>query len=197
MSELFHTIRSRSEQIAEHARWVKIDQSRLSTYPESLLLSPQKMQHTPEHHLLNRGDETLSYFLILNTINFGSGYFCHLEDAGQPWSYFATARRLKEYCEASEIPTAASLRQYKAEDCARIFQVDLSNPHAAELMELFSLSLRELGSWVIDRHNGHYLNFLRKAKSVEGAVAKHLEILLHIFLSKYRFSNERKLHCMT
>jgi hypothetical protein len=186
-AELFAKTRERCADIAENARWVRIDQSRLTQYPETLVLSPTKLTHSAEHHLLARGDDTLVFFLLLDTINFGSGYFPMLGpgDGGGSWSYYTTAKRLKEFCEKHGLPSADKLRDFRAKTCAEIFRLELANPHAAELMQLFALALNDLGRWTVDNHNGDYLEFLRKSKSVETAVQSLMEMPFFLDIARY------------
>jgi hypothetical protein len=176
MHDLFRQIRSQCADVAENARWVKIDYNRLGQYPETLLLNPEKLRHSPEHHLLGRKNETLTFFVILDSLNFGSGYFPHLSLGAERWGYHTFAKRLKEHCEKVGIPSAEELRNIDAEGCARIFRLSNANLHTAELMQLFALALNQLGEWIMTTHRGDYLGFLRKSKSVDAAVTSLLEM---------------------
>jgi Potential Queuosine, Q, salvage protein family len=170
MDSLFTKIRDSCAEVAANARWVAIDHAAIAPYAETLAPHITPLAHTAEHHLLGRGDDTLAFFVILDSINFGSGYSPHLKRNG-PSGYFTIAKRLKKHCEAHGIPTAAELTQWTAQDCARVFDQDLANPHAQELMWLFALALNGLGAWAVDQHGGDCLGFLRRAKRTEEAVA--------------------------
>jgi hypothetical protein len=176
MTALFSRVRESCAEIALQARWVTIDRAALGATAALLARRRAPMTHTPEHHLLGRGDETLSYFLILDAINFGSGYFPHLGEEARPSGYFMVARALKRHCEADGIPDPRALARLTAADCAGIFRQDMANLHAQELMQLFALALNQLGEWVIERHAGDYLGFLRGSASAEQAVAALLEM---------------------
>ena len=171
MSGLFATIRKSCAEVAAQARWVSIDRARLAQYAEVLQFRRGAMAHTAEHHLLGRGDDTLVYFLILDTINFGSGYSPHLDKGGEGSGYFMVARRLTEFCQANGVPRPQDLARLDTKECARIFRQDLANPHAAELMWLFALALNDLGEWVMRDHGGDYLGFLKRARRLEDAVS--------------------------
>jgi hypothetical protein len=170
VESLFTRIRQSCAEVAAGARWVAIDHAAIAPYAETLARHLAPLAHTAEHHLLGRGDDTLAFFVVLDTINFGSGYAPHLRKDGAS-GYFTVAKRLKQHCEAHGIPSAAELARWTAQDCARIFDQDPANLHARELMRLFALALKALSAWVIDEHGGDYLGFLRRAKRAEEAVA--------------------------
>jgi Queuosine salvage protein len=167
---LFTKIREGCAGVAERARWVAVDHSAVGSYADTLARHMRPLAHTAEHHLLDRGDETLAFFVILDAINFGSGYFPCLKTDGAS-GYFTVAKRLTEHCEAHGIPDPQALTRLTTQDCARLFGQDIANPHAQELMQLFALALNRLGAWVIDQHGGDYLGFLRGATRAEEAVA--------------------------
>jgi hypothetical protein len=167
---LFTNIRDACAEVAASARWVAIDPAAITPYAQTLAPHIAPLAHTAEHHLLGRGDDTLAFFVILDTINFGSGYAPYLNRDGAS-GYFTVAKRLKEHCAAHGIPAPAELTRWAAQDYARIFGQDLANPHARELMGLFASALTALGRWVREQHGDDYLGFLRRAASVEQAVA--------------------------
>ena len=170
LESLFARIRNSCADVAAGARWVAIDHAAIDSCAHTLARHLAPLAHTAEHHLLGRDDDTLAFFVILDTINFGSGYSPHLGKDGAS-GYFTIAKRLKQHCAAHGIPTAAELARFTAQDCARAFDQDPANPHAQELMWLFALALNALGAWVMDEHAGDYLGFLRRSRHAEEAVA--------------------------
>jgi hypothetical protein len=184
MVSLFTRIRESCADVAASARHVAIDHAAIEPYAQTLAPHITPLAHTAEHHLLGRGDDTLAFFVILDTINFGSGYFPHLAKDGAS-GYFTVARRLKLHCEAHGIPPPGLLRQWNAQDCARIFAQDLTDPDAGELMRLFAQALAPLGAWVIDAHGGDYLGFLRGATRAEAAVAALLAMPFFRDVARY------------
>ena len=166
---LFANIRDACAEVAASARKVAIDHAAIEPYVDTLAPHIAPLAHTAEHHLLGRGDDTLAFFVILDTINFGSGYAPYLDRDGAS-GYFTVAKRLKRHCEQQGIPAPAELTRWTADDCARIFGQDLANPHAQELMGLFAPALNALGAWVSGQHGGDYLGFLRRSRSAEQAV---------------------------
>jgi Queuosine salvage protein len=169
VASLFTTIRQSCAEVAAAARWVAIDHAAIAPYAGTLAPHLAPLAHTAEHHLIDRGDDTLAFFVILDTINFGSGYAPHLRRDGAS-SYFTVAKRLKQHCEAHGIPCATELARWSAPDCARILGQDLADPHAQELMWLFALALNALGRWLRAEFGRDQLGFLRGARSAEDVV---------------------------
>ena len=177
MRNIFQEIRDATEEVAQAARWVSVDEVALNLYPERLLTEERiVLGHTPEHHLLGVGDDTLRFFVILDTINFGSGYFPFLDKDAGVSGYFTVAARLKKYCESFGVPTALELSRITKSDCFKIFDQEPSSRHLDELMELFSAALRELGEWANARFRGDLIGFLKEAKSAAGAVRMLIEM---------------------
>lgn len=160
--DIFHTIRQSCEFVARHSRWVEIDYSRLDDFEKLLELDAQiPLGHTEEHHLLGYGNETISFFLLLDSINFGSGYFPQIKKTSGMSGYFSIAKKLKEWILREGIPSATRLQTLTAKDCCRIFDQLDENKHADELMALFSLALNHLGAWLHKKWDGDYVAVFR------------------------------------
>src|SRR6476469_7949720 len=73
-------VRAHAARLAAAARFVRIQADRIPTYADAL---PLAQSCTPEldplTHYLGEPDATLAYLVTLDAINFGSGYFPHLE----------------------------------------------------------------------------------------------------------------------
>lgn len=175
---IFNLIRESCERVSYDALWVEIDLDVLMTYPESLLSGHSvDLSHSPQHHLLNKEDDTLIFFLILDTINFGSGYFPYMEKVDGESGYFTIAGRLTKYFRENGIPSARQLSELSAVKFAEIFGQKYSeNKHMRELMRYFNLAISELGSWVTSKYDGDYLGFLKEAKSADQAISSLLEM---------------------
>ncbi|MFZ0660438.1 MAG: hypothetical protein WAM05_17095, partial [Candidatus Binataceae bacterium] len=74
---LFDEIRSACRDVAEGAAFVRIDRTKLPDYARSLG-SAESPKLDPSAHFLGHGERTLASILILDTINFGSGWFPEL-----------------------------------------------------------------------------------------------------------------------
>lgn len=168
----FHEIKAAAATVAESATWVTVDMDRVLMYPEMLNVGDAlSTSHSAEEHLLGAGEDTLRFFLLLDAVNFGSGYFPYLNKEEGLSGYFTVASRLKQYVQANGIPDPRELLSMSREKCAGIFQQPLDNPHANELMSLFAWAWRDLAHWAISEFDGDYLGFLRTARSAQQAVA--------------------------
>ena len=176
---LLDKVRSQSKFVADSAKLVKIRYDKIANYTDSL---PFELIDNPpldsEVHLLNQGERTLLFFLALESINFGSGYFPHLEKEDINSGYFTIASRLKQYFEAKGEVTATNLIQLTATDCATIFlDVRQDDKNLKELMGWFADSLNQLGRFVLERFKG---DFLALIKSVEHSAVQLVTLLTAI-----------------
>jgi hypothetical protein len=161
--------------VAERARLVRIDAERISEYAASL---PIERVLRPEHdaatHYLGHGDDTVAFFLTLDAINFGSGYFPHLRKRAGMSGYFTIAASLNDYFVAHGPLAPEQLARISAEECAALFGQDMTVAPIAELMGHFAAALRDLGSYIQGQFAGSYAGLLAAA----GGSAERLVELL-------------------
>jgi hypothetical protein len=141
---LCDSVRANGAQIAATARSVRIDLEALDALapgdpPE---LDPQR------HYLEGTQADVAAYLLVLDTINFGSGWFPTLHKRAASSGYFTVAWGLADRWRAGAGWTNAQLRALRAEEVADT----LGQPRDHELMALFAQALRELGRFLGDRH---------------------------------------------
>jgi hypothetical protein len=152
---LLHQVRASCKAVAEQASSVRIDGDALEAYAHSLQRDvPQSLSLEPEHHHLGQGAETVAFILALDAINFGSGYFPHLQRLEGLSGYFTVAHRLTSYFAEHGPVGAEQLASLTAADCAVIFAQTTDDPDRAELMRLFAHALNELGGFVLTRYAG-------------------------------------------
>ncbi len=73
---LFDEIRGACREVAEGAQLVRIDRARLPDYAISLTSAGvPRPTLDPRPHFLGHGDQTLAFIVVLDTINYGSGWF--------------------------------------------------------------------------------------------------------------------------
>lgn len=130
-------VRSACKTVAERAALVHIDCDRLPAYAAALPLDEirQPELHASRHYL-GHGEDTAAFFVTLDAINFGSGYFPHVRKRPGMSGYFTVASSLNDYFQAHGPLSAEQLAQFTAEDGARMFGQDLANAPVAELMGL-------------------------------------------------------------
>jgi len=138
-----------------------------SDFSENLVMDEQ-------NHFCGDQNKTVNYFVVLDSINFGSGFFDHLTCDPGKTGYFTIASRLKEeFLKLGEF-SCDYLSDMTAADCCRIFAQNGSDSAIAELMQMFSLAMNELGSYVKLNFNGSFTTML---ESAEHSAEKLMQIL--------------------
>jgi hypothetical protein len=173
---VLNEVRAACRAVAGGARFVGIDEERIGSYARSLALA---LATTPgaeldhDHHFLGTPEETLAFFLTLDAINFGSGYFPVLRKRPGLSGYFTVATSLKERFESAGGWSAEGLTRLSADDCAATFGQERDGP-AAELMGLFARALNDLGRFLLARYDGRFAGPVEAA----GGSAEELVSLL-------------------
>jgi hypothetical protein len=129
--------------IAAGARWVRIDVDRLAA------IEPGPQPEVDREHHLWRGtpDELAAYWLTLDSINFGSGWFLTLRKREGLSGYMTVASGLTERFTREGPWSPAELRELDAETIARVLGQDPDH----ELMDLYARALRDVGAFLGER----------------------------------------------
>jgi hypothetical protein len=133
-------VRTSCRTIAESARWVRIDVEALSAVDpgESPALDAER------HYLEGEPEEVAHFMLVLDSINFGSGWFPTLRKRPGMSGYFTVASALADFWRSEGGWSAGELRALRAEDVAAVLGQDPSH----ELMALYAEALRDLGRFL-------------------------------------------------
>jgi len=146
--------------VAETAQLVMIDEAALARFVEPIArLLPRKMRHTA-HHLSADYQPMTAYFMILDALNFGSGFFAHYRPYNGEQGYYALATALRDWFHAEGTPDPRMLRTIDAATVSRILGQDPDNAQLARFIAWAVEALRELGAFVDDEMDGHYANLL-------------------------------------
>ena len=173
---LLEQVRTTCASVAKSAQQVHIVNERLAEYAASLPLARlEKPEHDAGSHYLGKGENTLVFFITLDAINFGSGYFPHLQKRPGLSGYFTVASSLSDYFRACGPLSAQQLTGLTLLDCAHIFDQDLHNPPIGELMYLFAHALNVLGRYLLDQFGG---SFVRLVESADGSAERLVELLV-------------------
>ena len=134
------SVREHGAAIAAQARSVRIDVDSLETLEPgpSPELDPQR------HYLEGPTADVADYLLVLDAINFGSGWFPTLRKRAGSSGYFTVAWALADRWRAGAGWTSAQLRAMRTEEVADT----LGQARDHELMALFAQALRELGHFL-------------------------------------------------
>src|SRR4051812_15985830 len=181
-------IRAGCARVAQAARYVRIDEARLEAYARSLPLE-RAVAPTVDWSRHYRGAdeaETAAYFVTLDAINFGSGYFPHLAKRAGMSGYFTVAVSLKEEFERSGVMSAERLAGMTPEECRRIFGQAADNTVAMELMRLFAEAMNDLGRLLLAKYGGRVERMIEAAAgAAEALVGLLAEMQLFGDVSKY------------
>jgi hypothetical protein len=145
---------------AQHSSLVTIDHTAVERFAPTLAKAlPTRMRHT-EHHLLGRGEETIAYFVVLDTLNFGSGFFDHLRPYRGHSNYFAIAAALRDWIARDGAPNAKTLQAMDAAAMCALLEQDHGNPALTQLFAWQARALHELGAFLEGALAHRYSNVL-------------------------------------
>lgn len=153
MDDLLTELRSASAEVAERSRQVTIDEDSIGPYAASLPLTSEAPAPDPEAHLLVGTREQLAAFwLTLDAINFGSGWFGTLRKRSGRSGYFTIAIGVRERFSSQGPWTAEQLACIETAEVAATLGQDPSH----ELMGLFARSFHDLGAKVAGEYGGSF-----------------------------------------
>ena len=164
MINLLKQVRSACKKVAERARHVQINYDHIPTYVRSLSIKKiGQPEHDPASHYLGQNENTAIFFLTLDAINFGSGYFPQLHKRPGKSGYFTIASCLNDLFKKQGPLSAEALKQLTPEDCTQIFEQDPASKPIGELMQLFAKALNDLGWYVQKDFNGSFKALIEAA----------------------------------
>jgi hypothetical protein len=137
------SVRAHGKHIAAEARSVRIDLEAL----EALQPGPAPELDPQRHYLEGLDADVADYLLVLDAINFGSGWFPTLRKRVGSSGYFTVAWALADRWRAGAGWTPAQLRAIRTEEVADT----LGQARDHELMALYAQALRELGRFLGER----------------------------------------------
>jgi hypothetical protein len=125
----------------------------------------------PEAHLLEGAEEELAAFwLTLDAINFGSGWFPTLRKLPGRSGYYTVAIGIRERFAARGPWTAGQLTSIDAAEVAMVLGQDSGH----ELMTLFASSLQDLGRRVVAESGGRFAAVAARAGGSAAALVDQL-----------------------
>jgi hypothetical protein len=133
-------VRASCREIAESARFVSIELDRLGEVEPA----PPPALDAERHFVEGPAADVASYMLILDAINFGSGWFPTLRKRPGCSGYFTVAWGLADFFRSGRRWTNEELRSLTGPDVAAV----LGQEPEHELMGLYAEALRSLGSFL-------------------------------------------------
>ncbi|MEJ2290754.1 MAG: queuosine salvage family protein [Deinococcales bacterium] len=153
---MLQRIRDACARVADRARYVRIAgdvEDYLATFDRSALTRPV---YDLDHHFRGDAEATVTFVVVLDAINFGSGYFSGLRKEAGASGYATVASALARWFVREGPPAPETLVQLDAEDVAGLLGQDLGDPLRAELMRLYAEALAGLGATVLERFEGRF-----------------------------------------
>src|SRR3954462_11180201 len=137
-------VRENAAAIAAGARHVTIDLDRLAAIEPG----PPPVLDPDGHYLEGPPGGVAAYLLTLDAINFGSGWFPTLRKRAGCSGYYTVSWALADYWRDSGPLGSSELRAMNGERIAGMLGQDAEH----ELMGLYADALRQLGSFLGERH---------------------------------------------
>ena len=136
-------VRESCARIARSARWVSIDLDAIAGVDpgEPPALDPLR------HYLEGSEADVATYMLVVDAVNFGSGWFPTLAKRDGCSGYFTVAWAIADRFRAHGAWSTAELRALRADEVASV----LGQRHDHELMALYAQALRTLGAYLGER----------------------------------------------
>jgi hypothetical protein len=185
---ILQQVRDSCKSVAENASLVHIARECIPSYAASL---PHQMISKPSIdpgcHYMGHGNDTVAFFLTLNTINFGSGYFPHIRKRNGMSGYFTVASSLNDHFRNHGPLSVSQLQDLTVDDCCIIFSQDMKTEPVRELMQLFTVALNDLGRYVQECFAGSFLNLVEASGfSTERLVKLLVEMPFFNDVASYR-----------
>jgi hypothetical protein len=172
---VFATIRQRAADVMRDPRFVHIDRTRIESYARTLPLNRLRAPELEQRaHFIGAPGQTIAFFITLDAINFGSGYFPHLRKLPDRSGYFTIATHLAEHFRHHGPIASSELVQIDASRCRALFHQSPDDGPIDELMDLFARALRDLGQMLIDDFSG---DFVALARAADHSAARLVQIL--------------------
>lgn len=158
-------LRSRCAEIAARAQYVQIQSEAIPAYAASL--PTEAPPPDPLLHLMDGSrEQRAAFWLTLDAINFGSGWFPTLRKRRGRSGYFTVAGGVREHGPW----TATELEAMTAAEIATALGQD--SGHA--LMALFAASLKDLGTHVSCEFDGRFAGLVEAANGSAVALVERL-----------------------
>jgi hypothetical protein len=171
MAGVLDELRSACALVAERAEYVRIEPERTAAYVGTLPIDMSSPGAGADVHLTEGTREELAAFwLTLDAINFGSGWFPTLRKRDDRSGYFTIATGLRERFETHGPWRAVALAEIDAGQVADALGQDRDH----ELMALFARALADLGRRVASEYDGRFAAVVDDAGSSAEALVESL-----------------------
>lgn len=163
-------LRRACAEVADRARSVRVQTGAIPAYAAALRPAPLETQDPPEAPPGGSREERAAFWLTLDAINFGSGWFPTLHKREGHSGYHTIAAGLRERFEAHGPWSAGELGGLDAATLATVFAQDPGH----ELMSLFAASLQDLGQRLAAEPGSSFTGVIDGARGSAVGLARRL-----------------------
>lgn len=175
MTGFFDDLRDGFAFVAQKAAHVRVNEDKIADYAKMVAALPAPDTLDDGNHFVSGNlDHDFGYVLLLDSVNFGSGYKPALVAEGvemiEGSFYFTIARKLKAKFEADPI-TPRTAREMQDKDVEAVFGLD-KGPQSRELAARFAAAIRETGEAVSKSAPGAVDSFAYFVTQMDGRAAE-------------------------
>jgi hypothetical protein len=185
---IFATLRRACATVARQARHVRVAEERIASYAESLPI--ERIGAPPPDEaveFLTDEEDLVAFFLTLNAVNFGSGWFPHLIKKPGESGFVTIAGALRDRFLQNGPLRPGELVAMDTAGCGELFAQPLDKGPREELMALFAKALRDLGACVTKNHGGSF-------RVLVDAAHGHAETLVGVLVAMPFYQDEADYH---
>ncbi len=184
---LFERIRSACAEVTARARFVRIEDRGVEHLVERFAASPRAPADLdPAHDFGGDESETLAFTILLDAINFGSGWFPVLRKRSGLSGYRTIATICRERFEREGCPRGEALRRMTRETMAELLEQDVDQPEVGELMALYARAWRDLGDFLAAEFDDRFEGLVEAADhSAERLVRTLAQMPLYRDVARY------------
>lgn len=153
-------LRSACREVAARSQSVTVVSSAIPRYARDLPATPPVTREDSTALRHAKPESRAAFWLTLDAINFGSGWFPTLRKRDGRSGYFTIAGGVRERFAARGAWSADELSRIAAAEIATV----LGQEPGHELMGLFARSLNDLGAHVAGEHDGRFLGIVDGAR---------------------------------
>jgi Potential Queuosine, Q, salvage protein family len=171
VSDVLTQLRSACAEIANSGQFVRVELEPTAAYIGTLPVDLPDLDPDPDVHLTDgTREELVAFWLTLDAINFGSGWFPTLRKRDGRSGYHTIATGVRERFANHGPWSARDLCNIDACEVATTLGQDPDH----ELMDLFASSLNDLGCHIADDHGGRFAAAVDDAESSAVALVERL-----------------------
>ena len=167
-------VRSGAAALAERAELVRIDEAALERLAASL--DPTAPEPFPEERWTGDPEDRVMGVVAWNAVNFGSGWFPHVVKLPGHSGARTMGVHWQAHCRTAGVPTARWLADVTVEQVAEVFGQPLGG-EVRGLLDAFTAAWRELGTHLLEQHDGSAAAMVDRAGGRGAALASELATL--------------------